>query len=479
MSATPVVVAIDQGTTSTRSVSLDADGKTTVRHAVEHQQFYPNENWVEHDPEELVQNIELCLEASGGADAIAIDNQGESCLAWDAETKEPLSQVVVWQDSRTQKAVDQLKLDGVEPEVLSRSGLPLDSYFSASKLAWLYESLPEAKSLHSRGRLRLGTTDAFFLDRLTGHCKTDISTASRTSLLNIDTGEWDSELCRIFNVPIDALPPVSDSTGDFGSIQVCGKKIPVTASIVDQQAALYGHGCRANGDAKITFGTGAFALMVTGSKIVRAPEKGLLPTVAWRHAGEPATFAIDGGVYTAGAAVNWARGLGLFETFDQINAFDGEPAIEKGLVFVPALAGLACPHWNRDARGTWFGMALETKKQDLVRAVLEGVAFRTAEVIDAMNTLIPVSGDLSIDGGLSSNPYFMQFLCNVLERPIVVSSEAELTASGAARMAADCIGKPVPSPESGQRYITKTPRADTRERFAEACRLAASWSGRV
>ncbi|MGD1876111.1 MAG: FGGY family carbohydrate kinase, partial [Kiloniellaceae bacterium] len=260
------IAALDQGTTSTRALALQPDGTATVVKALEHRQVYPRPGWVEHDPEELIANLRACAEAVEDLEALGIDNQGESCLAWNAETKEAISPVIVWQDGRTAETIENLKRGGAEKETLDRAGLPLDSYFSAAKLAWIVQTLPEAQRLLSRGKLRLGTTDAFFLDRLTGRCVTDITTASRSSLMNLESGQWDPELCRLFGVPLEALPEIVATTGDFGAMTVAGKSVPVTASIVDQQAALYGHGCRHAGDGKITFGTGAFALMVTGAE---------------------------------------------------------------------------------------------------------------------------------------------------------------------------------------------------------------------
>ena len=218
-----------------------------------------------------------------------------------------------------------------------------------------------------QGKLRLGTTDAYFLDRLAGRFVTDISTASRTSLLNLESGEWDDELCELFKVPRQALPEIVATTGDLGSIESQGRRIPVTASVVDQQASLYGHGCRNIGDAKITFGTGAFALVITGDQPQRSPEQGLLPTVAWETVPGKPMYALDGGVYCAGSAVEWARKLGLFDDYAEINQFSGASAIERDLVFVPALSGLACPHWDRRAAGLWLGLSLETERADLVR----------------------------------------------------------------------------------------------------------------
>jgi len=238
------VLAIDQGTTSTRALVLNSDGGSRIAHAIEHRQIYPQAGWVEHDPEEIIASIKTCLQVDEEIEVIGFDNQGESCLAWHAKSKQAISPVIVWQDNRTQAAIDKLTADGFESLVLEKAGLPLDSYFSASKLAWILANNTEAKKLFKKGLLRLGTTDAFFLDRLAGRFVTDITTASRTSLMNIETGAWDLELCELFGVPIETLPEIVPSVGDFGSIQIEGSQVPVRASIVDQQASLYGHGCR-------------------------------------------------------------------------------------------------------------------------------------------------------------------------------------------------------------------------------------------
>tara|TARA_R110002020_G_scaffold57596_3_gene158397 strand:- start:7849 stop:9276 length:1428 start_codon:yes stop_codon:yes gene_type:complete len=435
------IVGIDQGTTSTRALVVNPYGKLEVVHSVEHQQIYPQNGWVEHDPEELVRNIQACVDAAGKIEAIGIDNQGESCLAWDAETKKALSPVIVWQDNRTLVDLEVLRAQGVEAETLARAGLPLSAYFSASKLGWILRNLPAAQEARARGTLRLGTTDAFFLDRLTGRFVTDVTTASRTSLMKLDGLCWDQTLCDIFGVPIECLPCIVPTTGDFGSMETAAHgPVPVTASVVDQQAALYGFGCRRKGQAKVTFGTGAFALMVTEDEIVNRPELGLLPTVAWQLDGHDPVYAVDGGVFTASAALNWAKSLGLFQSYDDINAFDGEPAIESGLVFVPALAGLGCPHWEPRARGVWLGLSLEHTKAQMVQSVLEGVALRAAEVVQAMDRCIPLSDELLIDGGMSKNPYFTQFLANVTGKVIRSARMPELTGLGTILLASDCAG---------------------------------------
>lgn len=470
------VAAIDQGTSSTRVLIVSADSALEVVHSVEHQQFYPQTGWVEHDPEELIRNIQACADVAGRVEAIGIDNQGESCLAWDKQTKRALSPVIVWQDNRTLDHIETLIAQGLEAETLARAGLPLDPYFSASKLAWIIENNPEAKLALARGDLRLGTTDAFFLDRLTGRFVTDVTTASRTSLMNLETGEWDERLCEIFGVPIEVLPRIVSTTGDFGSMKTDYGMVPVTASVVDQQAALYGFGCRKAGDAKITFGTGAFALMVTGDQIHRVPEQGLLPTVAWQKSGEPPVYALDGGVYTASAAVNWARSLGLFSNLTEINAFYGPAAIESGLAFVPALSGLACPHWNRRARGMWLGLSLDDGPEQLVRAILEGVAFRAAEVVEAMNGCVKLTGPILIDGGMSKNPYFTQFLADVLEREVRPANVPELTGFGTALLAADFIGLKLGDSSQFGYYSPQKNRRESLTLFKQAVTMSQSWN---
>ncbi len=473
------ILAIDQGTTSTRALAVDNRNGARIVNATRHRQSYPSPGWVEHDPNELINNLQTALDAAEGVEAVGIDNQGESCLGWHADTGEPVTPVIVWQDNRTGDLVEQLKHDGVEQEVMTRCGLPLDSYFSASKLAWIVDNVSEAKSLLAKGKLRLGTTDAFFLQHLTGRCRTDITTASRTSLMNLNTGQWDPELCALFNVPIDTLPDIVSTTGHLGDVSSCDRKVPLTASVVDQQASLYGHGCRLSGDAKITFGTGAFALLITGQEPLQAPDKGLLPTVAWRLDGKQADYALDGGVYCAGSAVEWARSLGLFTNYSSLNAFDRPAAVERDLVFVPALTGLACPHWDRSAAGMWLGLSLDTRPEDMLQSLLEGIAFRAAEVIQAMSAMTPIRGEISVDGGVSVNPYFCQFLADVLERTVAVKSMPEITALGTAQLAGAIFdAEDMPQAEI-TRYSPSTDRSLHRARFASAIERASAWRASV
>ena len=464
------VLAIDQGTTATKSFTLDGEGRFESVAAFEHRQIFPNAGWVEHDPEELLRNVSACLEVAGKVDAIGMDNQGETVIAWDAGTGRPIYNAIIWQDSRTQDATEKLKADGAEELTLARAGLPLDPYFSAGKLRWLLDHADGARSLLKQGRLRLGTSDAFFLGRLTGTFATDVTTASRTSLMSLDTCTWDPELCKLFGVPIECLPEIRSTAGDFGQVG----KTPVTASLVDQQAALFGHGC----PTKITFGTGAFALTVTGEGRVDGSKFGILPTLAWKIKSEPAQRAIEGGVYNAGSAVNWARGLGLFREFSGIENFEMPSALSRNLVFVPALSGLACPHWDRGAAGLWIGMGLETTAKDLIQALLEGIALRAAEVIDAMAELTPLGNMISIDGGLTKNSYFNRFLANALQRTLIVQESPELTGLGTARMAMRGAGlkslPPLPEPRASLKPDAPLGR-ELKQRFSEAVKRAKNW----
>jgi glycerol kinase len=433
------VLALDQGTTGTKAHGLERGGAFTAVAAFEHRQILPRAGWVEHDAAELLEHLRRCLE-QGAAEpqrpaAIGLANQGETVVAWDRATGRPLANAIVWQDTRTLDAVERLRAAGAETETRARAGLPLDPYFSAAKLRWLLDNVDGAPELLRAGRLGLGTSDSFFLDRLVGRYATDVTTASRTSLMNLATGDWDPELCRLFGVPIEALPPILPTLAPFGEIaEGAMAGVPVTASAVDQQAALFGHGCHRPGRAKITFGTGAFALAVIGERLP-ASTGGLLPTVAWQRPGRPPTYALDGGVYHAASAVNWARRLGLFREFAEIDAFTGPSALESGLAFVPALSGLGAPHWDRSAAGLWIGLGQDTGPLELVRAVLEGVALRAAEVIAAMAGIAGLEGGVSIDGGLSRNGYFRGFLAAALGRALVVPATVELTGLGIAGMA--------------------------------------------
>jgi glycerol kinase len=462
------VAAIDQGTTSTRCLVVADDGAAELAGSRTHAQWYPASGWVEHDPEELLTNIRAVLAAAGPVDAIALANQGESCLAWDAVTGAPLSNVIVWQDART---ADELAGLGAAVQARSQaiSGLPLDPYFSASKLGWLMRESPVVKAAHAQRRLRLGTTDAFFLERLTGTFATDVATASRSGLLDLATLTWSADLCALHGVPIEALPPIRAVDAGFGAVD----GVPIKASIVDQQAALYGHGCRAPGEVKITFGTGAFLLAITGAQ--RPTLDGLLPTIAWQRVGEGPVFALEGGVYDAGAALEWLRRLGLYQHPQELDGFEGPSALSRGLVFVPALSGLAAPYWDRHAAPLFIGMDAATDRRDMVRAALEGIALLTVGLIEPAATYAGAITTLSIDGGLSQSRYFAGFLAAASRRTVLVPTLHEMTALGLAELCGLEVG----------RVRTKVLRFEPdgsvtdadRQRFTRAIGYSRGWRG--
>ena len=432
---------------------------------------------MEHDANELLDHVRQLAAQAGDAVALGLDNQGETVVAWDADSGEPVYNAIVWQDARTLDVTEKLKADGAEALTIARAGIPLDPYFSASKLRWIIDHVPRAKSLLDVGKLRLGTSDSFFLDRLAGVYATDVTTASRTSLMNLDTGQWDPELCRLFGVPLEALPEIRPTVGSFGT----AGRLAVAASICDQQAALFGHGCRRAGRAKITFGTGAFALAVADRNIAADRAGGMSRTVAWKIGNAPIAYAIEGGVYDAASAVNWARGLGLFQSYAEIDDFAAPSAIERGIVFVPALSGLAAPYWDRKAAGMWLGLGLDSTKADMMQAMLEGIALLAAEVIDSMNTATPLDGAISIDGGLSNNSYFCRFLARALCRSVAAPGSADLTALGAAQLAmigaglCDIDSLPA-APVERRREAGEPPLpARARERFRSAVERSRDW----
>ncbi len=475
------VLAIDQGTTKTKGFTLhNEDGFIPVL-SLEHRQFYPQSGWVEHDPAELLNNVHRCLESVAGVSAVGLANQGETVIAWDAESGRPIYNALVWQDRRTLDVIERLKADGAEEFILSRAGLPLDPYFSASKIGWLIENVPDAKTLLKRNMLRIGTSESFFLDRLAGVYATDATTASRTSLMNIHTLEWDPELCRLFGVPPEVLPEIRSTTGDFGTVRAGKGTAPITVSVVDQQAALYGHRCFEPGKAKITFGTGAFALANAGASVCQNPDAGILATVAWKLRGDAPVYAVDGAVYNAASAVNWLKQIGLISQLEEMDHLQGDPAIMKDIMFVPALSGLGGPHWDRTAAGLWIGMGLDTTQPDLVKSVLEGIAFRAGELLKAIWSLVGEGDTVSIDGGLTKNSYFCNFLADAIGKTIRVPEMTEVTALGTAYLAMIGAGicaneTDLPQPSRHETVISPTrDLGEHSEKFREAVSRAKNW----
>lgn len=426
-----MILGIDQGTTSTRAVLVDDELNIRASAQLAHAQHTPRPGWVEHDPAELWANtgrvIAQVLAGQPRPTAVAIANQGETVMLWDGRTGAPLGRALVWSDTRTEGDLGRY----VAHAALIRdvTGLRLDSYFSASKLAWLLDETPGARALAAAGHLRAGTVDTWLVDRLTGGAvfATDASTAARTLLAETTGCSWHPELLAAFNVPREILAEIHDCDAVLGACTAGGLDgVPIAASIVDQPAALLGHGCVDRGDVKATFGTGCFVYANAGGQRPRG--EGTLATVAWRRAGET-TYALDGGVLSVGSAIEWAASLGL-----AIGETAGAPGPD-GPVFVPALAGLGAPHWDRGARAAWLGLTTATTPAELGIAIAEGLACRVVEVVRAIEREAQVSvAVLRADGGLARSTALMQRVADLLGVPVEIAAEEEATVVGAAAL---------------------------------------------
>ena len=448
MTAALYILAIDQGTTSTRSILFDRDGRSVAAAQAEFPQHYPEAGWVEHDPEDIWNSVlATAREAMAGVDptqvaAIGIANQRETALLWDRATGEPLCDAMVWQDRRTADACAALKAAGHEPMVQARTGLLLDPYFSATKIAWMLDYVPGARERAEAGGVAFGTVDAFLLWRLTEgrvHA-TDATNACRTLLYDIHEGRWHPELLALFRVPASVLPEVRDNSGDFGTTELFGGAIPIGGMAGDQQAALVGQACFRPGMAKATYGTGCFMLVNTGAEPVASTNR-LLTTVGYRIGGEM-SYAAEGAIFVAGAAVTWLRdGLGLIADAAETGAMAASVPDNGGVYMVPAFTGLGAPHWRPDARGAIVGMTLGTTAAHVARATLEAVGYQTGDLIDAMTrdgTARPPV--LRVDGGMSANAWLCRFLADLLDAPVERAVTAETTALGAAFLAGLAVG---------------------------------------
>lgn len=439
------MIGIDQGTTATLVIVMDEDGQVVASADKAHQQFYPHPGWVEQDAVELYRNacelvtrvVEECALQPPSIVGIGIANQGESIVMWDRQTGQPLSRVVVWQDSRAEDAIERLAADpGTQREVTERTGLKLDSYFSASKMNWLIQNIPDAQTLLEENRLACSTLDTWLIWKLTeGRAfVTDVSTASRTLLFNIHTLEWDSWLLELFEIPRDVLPDVLESTGHFGTVSdpaVPCQDVPIVASLVDQPAAMVGQGCISAGGMKATFGTGCFINLNTGQELINS-QHGLLTMLAWQRDGL-ATYGLDGGVFTAAATINWLRDrLRLISDAAEIDSLCASLDQRGQELWIPAQIGLGAPYWSRNMRGAWLGIDFNTDRARLIRAVLEGIAARVSQLVHAM---LADSGmkieQLHVDGGLTNSKSMMQIQADLLGYPVAVLENPEATATGA------------------------------------------------
>ena len=446
------LLAIDQGTTSTRVVAYDARLRPVGQGQAEVPPTYPKPGWVEHDPSALVGSVgplvtRALAEAGVGADRVAgigITNQRETTVIWDRSTGRAIGPALVWQDRRTADFCEAHR--DRRAWLADRTGLVLDPYFSATKIAWLLDHVPGARAKAEAGELAAGTVDSLLIWHLTGGARhvTDATNASRTLLMDLRTLAWADDLCDFFAVPRGILPEILPSVADFGSTRGLGylpDGLPIRGVAGDQQASLVGQGCLEEGQAKCTYGTGAFLLVHTGGRVVPST-RGLVTTLAASLDGGSPRYALEGSVFIAGAAVQWFRdGLKAVGAAPEVDRLSESADPDSGVLFVPALTGLGAPHWEPEARGTLFGLTRATSIADLARATLEGVAYQVADLIDAMNADLPEPmADLRVDGGMARSDPFLQFQADLLGLPLRRSPQAESTALGAALLAGLGVG---------------------------------------
>jgi len=446
------ILALDQGTTSSRAILFNPAGEIVGSAQQEFTQIFPQPGWVEHDANEIWdtqltvarQVLEKTGVTAAQVAAIGITNQRETTLIWDRATGKPIHHAIVWQDRRTAAICDTLTAAGHTDYVRENTGLVIDAYFSGTKIKWLLDEIPGARERAARGELCFGTIDSWLVYQLTGGQEhaTDYSNASRTLIYNIQRLDWDDHLLELLDIPRAMLPAVKPSSGHFGTTKasLLGAEIPITGIAGDQQAALFGQVCHQPGMAKNTYGTGCFLLLNTGTELVHS-KSGLLTTIAW-GIGQEVTYALEGSVFIAGAAIQWLRdGLKLIDDAPDSEYYAMKNTSSEGVVVVPAFAGLGAPYWDMYARGAIFGLTRGTDKNHLIRATLESLAFQTKDVLDAMekDAATPLK-TLKVDGGASANNLLMQFQADMLNAPVERPSIIETTALGAAYLAGIAIG---------------------------------------
>ena len=491
-----VILAFDQGTTSSRAIVFDAAGAMLGVAQREFTQHYPRPGWVEHDGDEIWQTqLEVAREVlrdcgltARDVAAIGITNQRETTMIWDRATGQPIHHAIVWQDRRTAADCDALRAAGHEELVQRKSGLLIDAYFCASKLRWLLTNVPGARQRAEKGELAFGTIDSWLIWKLTGgrvHA-TDVTNASRTMLMDIESCQWDDELLAALEIPRGLLPEILPSSHVYGetAADLFGGPIKIAGAAGDQQAALFGQNCTSNGRAKNTYGTGCFALMNIGNQR-RTSQHRLLTTVACTPENER-QYALEGSVFIAGAAVQWLRdGLGIIRSSSEVEPLAASVTDSDGLYLVPAFAGLGAPHWDSYARGTMVGITRGTTAAHLARAALEGIAFQVADVLDAMkrDAELPIT-ELRVDGGAANNNLLMQFQADILGVPVVRPEIVETTALGAAYLAGLAVGfwddiAQIEAIWKSERVFTPQMSTDEvasrRERWSEALQRARSW----
>lgn len=444
------IVALDQGTSSSRAIVFNRKGEAMAVCQKEFTQHFPQPGMVEHDPMEIwateyaVMTEAVTSLGLGGADiaAIGITNQRETTIVWDAATGKPICNAIVWQDRRTSEYCDSLKEAGLTEMIRSKTGLIIDAYFSGTKIRWILENVPGARERAERGELRFGTVDSWLVWNLTGGHEhvTDVSNASRTMLFNIHTLQWDAELLDILGVPLSMMPQVKSSSEVYGRTSLLGEDVPVSGIAGDQQAALFGQMCTEQGAVKNTYGTGCFLLMNTGEKPI-VSKNNLLTTIAWKLDGR-VTYALEGSIFVAGSVVQWLRdGLGIIRSSSEVEALAASVPDAGGVYMVPALTGLGAPYWDQYAKGSIHGITRGTTAAHIARAALEGIAFQTMDIVSAMekDAGVPL-GELKVDGGASRNNLLMQFQSDVLGTKVVRPLVTETTALGAAYLAGLAVG---------------------------------------
>jgi len=444
------ILALDQGTTSSRALIFDRSGAVVSVAQQEFRQLFPQPGWVEHDAKEIwatqsgvaAQALERAGLTAGDIAAIGITNQRETTVVWERATGRPVGPAIVWQDRRTARACDRLKARGLAPLIRRKTGLVIDAYFSGTKLQWILQNIPGVRARARAGELAFGTIDSWLVWNLTeGRVHvTDPGNASRTMLFNIHTGDWDDELLKLFGVPRAMLPEVRASSEVYGETRTLGVPIPIAGIAGDQQAALFGQVCTTPGMVKNTYGTGCFMLMHTGTKPIVSRNR-LLTTVAWRIGGRT-EYALEGSIFIAGAAVQWLRdGLGLIESSSEIEALAAQVPDNGGVYLVPAFAGLGAPQWDPYARGLLIGLTRGSTRAHVARATLEAIAYQVADVLRAMESDAKVRlRELRVDGGACVNNLLMQFQADLLNVPVVRPQVSETTALGAACLAGLAVG---------------------------------------
>lgn len=441
------ILALDQGTSSSRAIVFDHEGRICATAQKEFPQHFPKPGWVEHDPKDIWSS-----EASVIAEAITsmginglniagigITNQRETTIVWDAETGEPVYNAIVWQDRRTSEYCDSLKEQNLTGFIREKTGLIIDAYFSATKIRWILENVPGARARAEAGKLRFGTVDTWLLWNLTrGECHmTDVSNASRTMLFNIHTLNWDEDLMKLFGIPMSMLPEVHSSSEIYGYTKttIFAHKVPVAGIAGDQQAALFGQMCTTPGSVKNTYGTGCFLLMNSGTKPITSSHN-LLTTIAWKI-GDTVNYALEGSIFVGGSAVQWLRdGLGIIKSSSEIESLAMTVPDNGGVYFVPALTGLGAPYWDQYAKGTICGLTRGTTAVHIARAALEGIAFETMDIVNAMEHDAGIKlAELKVDGGASRNNLMMQFQADILGTKVIRPKVTETTAMGACYLA--------------------------------------------